>query len=115
MSVSADDTQRLRRLGPSFAPAPGDDVHEYLGQIMGATARTGRKVDDLTIQIGTLSREVSGLRADIEQDRRALVHGAASKASTHTSNRMAGLLGALFLLYTEAAPYLHELWKMVHR
>ena len=44
------------------------------------------------------------------------MHTASSKAATHTSNRLAALLGALAILYTEAAPVLHALWRQIfHR
>ena len=113
MSATPDDTQRLQRPGSRSEP-PGD-VHEYLGQVMGGLARTNRELVELQTYTREVGAEVRALRDDLEKDRRALVSSASRHASTHTSNRMAGLLGALFVLYTEAAPYLHELWRMVHR
>lgn len=109
-SASVSDTQRLRALG-----GPPSDVHEYLGQVMTQTARTARKVDELDTTVRGIATELRGMRDDLDHDRKSLVHGAATKASAHASNRMAGLLGALFVLYTESAPYLHELWRMFHK
>jgi hypothetical protein len=82
-------------------PPPFDEA-ETLGQLMAATARIETRLRDLE----TLPREVRALRDEIRLDRDALVHGASKHAATHSSNRMAALLGALFTVYEIAAPYL---------
>jgi hypothetical protein len=114
--IDPDDTQRLRLLKrdgePSRPKLPSvhelsDDPHEALGQVMGATARVGERVE-------LLAREVNGLRRDVELDRRALVRGASRSASRHSSNRTAALMGTLFILYEQAAPVLRAVWRGLH-
>jgi hypothetical protein len=111
------DDEELTRSGfPRATPLrvvsdpPPDDSPEYRhGQMMGAIGRLQTAVDELR----TLPSEVRALRAEIRDDRSALVNGASKHASTHTSNRMAALLGALFTLYEIAGPALREVWRMV--
>lgn len=81
---------------------PASDADVRMGQLMGAIGRLQTDVDALK----TLPAEVRALRRDLELDRDALVHGASKRAATHSSNRMAALLGALFTVYEVAAPYL---------
>lgn len=86
-----------------------DDLHEAVGQLMGAVARLDARVRDLA----PLASEVALLRKDIEEDRGLLVKDASKSAAHGTSNRMAALLGALGIVYEIAAPYLHELFRGV--
>lgn len=92
------------------APPQADEL-ETLGQLMAAVARLETGVAELK----TLPSEVRMLRDEIRQDRDALVHGASHQAATHSSNRMAALMGALFTLYEVAAPYLHDLWRLIRK
>ncbi len=96
----------VRRL--HSAPKLQDDEVETLGLVMGGLA-------SLKTDVQTLGSEVAALRRDIELDRRALVHGASTKAAAHTSNRMAALMGALFTVYEIAAPYWPGIRGMFHK
>jgi hypothetical protein len=109
----------LHAVPPAPESAPPDaDLHQLVGRLMAACskletncARLERKVDELT----TLPGEVAGLRADIEKDRKVIIHDASAKTAAHTSNRMAALLGALFTVYEIASPYFHGIWGMFHK
>ena len=107
-------SRNLRAALPSEPPALEGSELELLGRALASSARTDRKVENLTTEVRTLSTEVSQLRKDLEEDRGALVHGASRSSAKHTANRMAGLLGTLFLLSELAAPCLRELYRLVH-
>lgn len=115
-AVTAGGTPRskglLRVASESDAPAP--DEAQLLGQVLAACARNEQATNSLALQVGTLTRELTQHRRDLDESHNARV-SAAKHASTTTSNRMAALLGALFVLWETAAPMLHELYKMVHR
>jgi hypothetical protein len=96
-------------------PRLSDDTHEAIGQVMSEVMKVGRVVTAMRVDLDTQARELNGLRRDLEDDRTELVKGSSRKAATHTSNRMAMLLGTLFVLYEQAAPVLHELWKGLHK
>lgn len=90
-------------------PPLSPDLHEAMGQLMAETIRQGRRVDEFGARL-------DAALAELKRERPELVHSVSKSAAGHTSNRMAALLGALFVLYTEAAPVLHELWRLVtHR
>ncbi len=91
-----------------MVPQLSSDLHEAMGQVMAETVRQGRRVD-------AFEEKIDDVLAELKRRQPELVHSVSKTSAAHTSNRMAALLGALFVLYTEAAPYLHELWKMVHR
>lgn len=112
MTASPDDTARIR-LRDEERPIYGD-IPELLGKLMGGLARLERRELNTSLEVNTLTREVSGLRRDLDLDRAELVRSSSKHAAVKSSNRMAGLLGALFVLYTEAAPILHELWRGMH-
>lgn len=103
-------SRMLPRAVPSAPPTDGD-LAELVGQLLTATARLQSDVNELK----PILSEVRQLRKEIDDDRHALVHGASSSAARHSSNRMAALMGALFTLYEVSAPYLHDLWRMVHK
>jgi hypothetical protein len=114
----------LRQLrAVSDPPSSGDvldaDEHVLLGKVMAETVQIRGAVNNLTTEAQLMRSEVSALRRDIELDRKELVKSSASEAAKagagHASNRMAVLLGLLYALYTEAAPVLHELWRVVHK
>jgi hypothetical protein len=92
------------------APPQADELHT-LGLVMAATARIETRLRDLE----TLPSEVRALRAEIRDDRDALVHGASKHAANHSSNRLAALMTALFTLYELSSPYLRELWALLVR
>lgn len=96
------------RAVPRAVPPLSEDLHEAMGQVMAETVRQGRRVDEF-------GEQLKQVLAELKRERPELVHSASSRAATHTSNRMAALLGALAVLYTEAAPFLHELWRSLHR
>lgn len=108
--AEAEETTRggVPRVVPRTVPALSEDAHEALGQIMRETVRQGRQLD----AFGTT---LTDALAEMRKERPALAHTVGQRAATHTSNRMAALLGALFVLYSEAAPVLHELWRSLHR
>lgn len=115
-----EDTQRIRAVGiakpmPFVVPRLSNDLHEALGQVMVETVKLGRRVDGLAQQIETQARELNGARRDIELDRRALVRGASRSAATRAGNRVAALMGTLFIVYEQAAPFLRALWRGLHR
>lgn len=105
---SADDL-----LGDSEPPL-SDDVHVALGQIMAAVQANNARTANMVVEFQTLSREVGALARATDEHRKG-VDDAAKKAgttaATHTSNRLAVLMGALVTLYEVASPALHELWK----
>ena len=120
MSQSFPDREETTRGGTPRLLAPSQpplsaDVHEAVGQLMAETVRQGRKLDTLNTDVGTIASEVRITRRELQDDRGSLVAETSKKTSARTSNRMATLLGALFVLYTEAVPLLHELWRSVHR
>lgn len=112
------DTDRHLRtadvLNGDSEPPLSDDVHEALGQIMAAVQASNARTANMVAEFQTLSREVGQL-ARVTEDHRKAADDAAKKAgttaATHTSNRLAVLMGALVTLYEIAAPALHELWK----
>lgn len=91
---------------------PASSEAELLGRLLAAGARQQTAVNALSVQVGTLSRELSQFGRDLKDDKVQRVE-TAKHASKVTSNRMAALLGTLFVLYQEAAPVLHEVWAMV--
>jgi hypothetical protein len=95
----------------SSNPPPAGDVHELLGQVMASVARLERKVNDLI----PLSHEVHKLRQDLEHERHHLVHDTSAMAARKSSNRMALIVGGLFGAYEAAAPFLRELWRLIHK
>jgi hypothetical protein len=99
-------TGKLRLLRGTPAPVP-TDLHEAMGKLMAAVARLETKARDLE----TLPREFAQLRKDVEQDRTFLVR----RAARRSSNRLALLVSGLFVLYDQAAPILHAIWKGFHR
>lgn len=98
----------------SMPPLP-DDVHEAQGVLMAAIARHGRHLDNMKRELGMIRTEVTGMRKDLELDRGELVAGASHSAAKRASNRVGVLMGGLFGLYEVTAPYLHELWRLVHK
>ena len=112
----SEDTRRFRLVrSQSELPKLSDDTHEALGQIMAEVAKGARAMGELRQLIEVQARELGGLRRDIELDRTALVRGASHRAAARSSNRMAALLGTLFVLYEQAAPILRELWRGLSR
>ena len=103
------------KLVPRAVPPLSSDVHEAIGQLMAETVAQGRRVDVLVVTVDGFENMLLTTLAKLERDREGIVHTASTKAATHTSNRLAALLGALAILYTEAAPILHELWRSLHR
>lgn len=85
-------------------PPLSEDLHEAMGQLMTEVVRQGRRVDEFGTRLDDALRSASDERPELVR-----------RTAGHTSNRMAALLGALFVLYTEAAPVLHELWRGLHR
>jgi len=108
-----NDTQPGVPLG-SMPPLPSDS-HEALGVLMAATARNGRHIASLKRDYGVLRTEIIGMRKDLEENRDELVHETSSAAAKKSSNRAAVLMGTAFTLYEFASPYLHELWRLVHK
>ena len=99
--------------GDSDAPL-SDDVHEALGQLMAAVQAGNARASSLSAEVSTLSREVGQLSRGLEEHSKtadAAAKTAGTTAATHTSNRLAVLMGALVTLYEIASPALHELWK----
>lgn len=90
---------------------PGSEL-ETLGRLMAGQARADRKIEALTLDVQTLTREVHQTGKTVQADRGALAH----ETAKHSSNRMAALMGALFTLYEITSPYLREIWRQVfHR
>jgi len=108
-----EDTQPGVPLG-SMPPLPSD-VHEALGVLMAATARNGRHIASLKRDMGVVRTEVTGLRKDLAEDRSELVKDTSHAAAKKSSNRAAVLFGTLFTVYEVTSPYLHELWRLVHK
>ncbi|HXC23125.1 MAG TPA: hypothetical protein VNU28_00955 [Solirubrobacteraceae bacterium] len=109
------------KLVPRAVPPLSADLHEAMGQLMAETVAQGRRLDELARVVGENTAAISGFEnvllsaiAKQNREREGLVQTASTKAATHTSNRLAALLGALVLLYSEAAPVLHELWRQLH-
>jgi hypothetical protein len=100
----------LARLADPHTELSSDPL-EAIGQVMAEVGKVGRLVATLNMVVETQARELNALRRDLEKDRGELVKGSA----THTSNRMAVLLGTLFVLYEQAAPVLRELWRSFHQ
>jgi hypothetical protein len=109
-----EDTRPDIKTGRHSDVAPVD-TDTLLGQMMASQARIERGQQDILLQLGTLTREQSQLRKDIEKDREELIRGASRKAATHSSNRLAVLMGGLFTLWEVASPYLHELAELLRR
>ena len=112
-AADEDDTHPGVPLG-SLPPLPSD-VHEALGTLMAATARNGRHIASLKRDMGVLRTEITGMRKDLQEDRGVLVHETSSAAAKKSSARMAAWMGTLFGVYEVASPYLHELWRMIHK
>lgn len=93
------------RMPVSAPPPPPPDDDTTLGLLMTAVTRLERTVGSLSVDVGTLTREVTQLGKDAKEERPKLVKHAAA----NTSNRMALLLGALFTLWEAAAPILHAI------
>lgn len=96
---------------PPSAPERSDrDV--LLGQLLAATARQERAVNSLTTELGVLRRELTQHSKTLEDDQRERL-STAKHASKLTSERMAALLGTLFVLWQEASPVVHEVVRMI--
>ena len=91
-----------------------NDLATALGQVMGEVMRLGGQVTLLRTDVQTLTTELGGMRRDIELDRTALVRGASRRAAARSSNRMAALIGMLYLLAEHVWPFVNAFWK-VHR
>lgn len=117
MASSEDTRPGLRGVTrlPVSEPVLSDDTHEAVGQVMSEVMKIGRAVSTMRTDLETQARELNGIRRDLEEDRAELVKGSSHKAATHTSNRMAMLLGTLFVLYEEASPVLRELVREIVR
>lgn len=117
MSFAEEPTRPgLRQLrAVSDPPAFDGDTHELVGKLLAETIQLRAGHNQLVTQLQLNTAEISQLRRDLELDRKELVHSSARGAATHTSNRMAALLGALFVVYEQAAPYLAQLWHWVHK
>ena len=119
MSQSFPDAETTRGGTPrgreASEPPLSADVHVALGQVMRATVEQRARLETVAGDVSTMAREFGAMRRDLELDRGELVQGTSKHTAQKTSNRMAALLGALFVLYTEAAPVLHELWRGLHR
>lgn len=119
MSSAFADEETTRagvpKLVPRAVPPLSSDLHEAVGQLMAETVAQGRRVDILVVTIDGFENMLCVALGKLERERDGMVQTASSKAATHTSNRLAALLGALAILYTEAAPVLHELWRSIHR
>lgn len=99
-------------------PPSADPLPELVGQLMAACASlqsSCARLETKVAELAPLSSEVSALRRDVDEDRKALVHDSSKSAATHTSNRMAVLLSALFTVYEIASPYFHGIWGMFHK
>jgi len=83
-----------------------------LGMVMRATQANTAAVNALTVQFGTLSREVSQHGKTLKEQRGELVADASKSAARHTSNRMGALVGALVVIWEFASPYIQQL---IHR
>lgn len=115
---------RVAPVVPSDPPA-ADQLPELVGQLMAVCASlqttctalqaSCSALDTKIAALATLPSEVSALRRDVDEDRKDLVHDSSKSAATHTSNRMAALLGALFTVYEIASPYFHGIWSMFHK
>ncbi len=105
---------RLHAVEPVSETDPLSD-HELLGKIMAGVARTEAEQKNVRLELGTLSREVSALRRDVEQDRTHSIRATSKATANHTSTRTAALAGVLFALWEYASPVLHELLKLVHK
>lgn len=99
-------TGKLRLLRGTPAPAV-TDLHEAMGKLMASVAR----IEVTQREWPLLRSEVSQLRKDLELDRSFLVR----RAARRSSNRLALLVSGLFVLYDQAAPILHAIWKGFHR
>lgn len=95
-------------------PPESRDHDTILGKMMAALAKNDRVMRELQAAHETLTREVGGLRRDIDKDREALVQGASTRAAAHSSNRLAVMMGGLFTLWEVASPYVAELLKAMH-
>jgi hypothetical protein len=126
MPAFAGDEETTRAGVPKLVsravPALSSDLHESMGQVMAETVSQGRRLDVLSRTVAAQTGAITGLEnmlcaalAKQDRERSAIVQTASTKAATHTSNRLAALLGALAILYTEAAPILHELWRSLHQ
>jgi hypothetical protein len=104
----------LARLADPHAELSSDPL-EAIGQVMAEVGKVGRLVATLNTTVETQARELNAMRRELEEDRSALVRGASKHAAVSSSNRMAALLGTLFVLYTQAAPILRELWRGLMR
>jgi hypothetical protein len=91
---------------------PGEDKPSELvdlGMVLRATQQNTAAINGLTVQVGTLSREVSQHGKTLDEGRGDLVKDASKSAAKHTSNRMGALIGALVVLWEVASPYIHQL------
>jgi hypothetical protein len=91
---------------------PGEDGPNELvdlGMLLRATNANTAAIHGLTVQVGTLSREVSQHGKTLDDGRGELVKDASKSAAKHTSNRMGALIGALVVLWEVASPYIHQL------
>jgi hypothetical protein len=92
---------------PPEADKPSELVD--LGMVMRATQGNTAAINALTVQLNTLSREVTQHGKALDEGRGALVADASKSAAKHTSNRMGALVGALVVLWEVASPYIHQL------
>ena len=80
-----------------------------LGMVLRATQANTTAINGLSVQLGTLTREVAQHGKAIEEGRGELVADASKSAAKHTSNRMGALVGALVVAWEFASPYIHQL------
>lgn len=117
--------ERTRPTGPKLHAAPSIPPDEFvtdeelLGKMMREVIGVKVGLRDVNHQLSLLSGEIRQLSRAVELDRTHLVNQsstkAATKAAAHSSNRMAGLVTTLFIVWEAASPYLHEFIKLIHK
>ena len=91
------------------APPPADD-DSTLGMLMRQTVNNTTAVATLTTAQQGLRTDFDVLAREVRQSNRAAPMTIQDSA-TRASNRVAGLMAALFSLYEVSAPYLREAWN----
>lgn len=114
---SDDDTRtdihRAATVPPGKRIGFVSEIEETVGLIMAQTERNTKAIENQSLVLGRIDREMAQTRKDLEVDRNDIINTTARRSSRHSSNRSAAIMAAVGIAWNIAQPYLVEVWYII--